>query len=194
MKPSFTKHYFGRLGDFDYDTGDFEIWSRTAGNGYVDMIRYRGRETDGTKIKIPEGVVDLSYCFEGCRLVIPPVIPLSVRIMQYTFQNCASLSKGVSIPDGVTRTGFMYQNCRNLVTGSDMPDSIVDASYMYDGCTSLINPGRVSANLQNGSGLFRNCRVMRVVPDLPDSVLRSGQVFRGCDFLHDLLGDSDFGL
>ena len=188
MRPSEIKHYSGRLGEFDYDTGEFEIWSRPAGNTYIDVFRYRGRETDGSKIKIPDGVVDLSYCFEGCRIVTPPAIPVSVRIMQYTFQNCVALTSGASLPDGVLRIGFMYQNCRNLVTGSDMPDSVVDASYVYDGCVALVNPGRVSMGLENGSGMFRNCRVMRFIPDIPETIARSSQVFRGCDYLHSILG------
>lgn len=187
MKDGVIKHYSGRLGEFDYDTSEWEIRNRPAGRGVVDILRYRGRLTDGREIKIPEGVVDLSYAFEGSRLQIPPVIPMSVRVMQYTFQNCRSLGYGVSIPNGVTRTGFMYQNCCNLRSGSDMPDSVTDASYMYDGCSAMINPGRISMNLVNGAGLFRNCRAMSVIPDLPECIRRDKQVFRGCDTLVEML-------
>lgn len=187
MKDGTIKHYSGRLGDFDYDTSEWEIWSRYAMRGTVDILRYRGRAVAGSDVHIPEGVIDLSYAFEGSRIQTPPVIPMSVRVMQYTFQNCKSLVRGASIPDGVTRTGFMYQNCRNLRTGSDMPDSITDASYMYDGCEAMLNPGRVSEKLVNGAGLFRNCRSMTVIPDLPECIRRDSQVFRGCDKLREML-------
>lgn len=189
MKEGIVKHYAGRLGEFDYDTKYWEIWHRPAGMGMVDMLRYRGRTTDGSQVDIPYGVVDLSYTFEGSRLITPPSIPMTVRVMQYTFQNCKSLCRGVSLPDGVTRTGFMYQNCRNMVSGSDMPDSVTDASYMYDGCISLINPGRVSENLVNGAGMFRNCRSMSVIPELPDRIRRDSQVFRGCETIKTLLAE-----
>ena len=70
---------YTHIGDFVYDT---EQWTISGGE-----LRYIGSETDGSKIKIPEGVRRLAYTFSGRTLHSLPEIPESVEVMSNTFSN-----------------------------------------------------------------------------------------------------------
>ena len=83
------KYYKGPLGNFEYDDVEFRVFT-------YGVIKYIGKETDGTKIKIPEGILDCSYMFETCNLITPPVIPAG-NLMPYA--RAAPLSI-VHIPPG----------------------------------------------------------------------------------------------
>lgn len=175
--------YEGRLGKFTYNTANFELRYRYSETGVFEILVYRGEEMDGSKIVIPDGIKDISYMFENALISLPPVIPESVEIMDYTFKDCHLLIAGAGLPVNLKRCGFLYKNCRSLQCGSNMPDTVVSAPYMYDGCTMLSNVGHISLGLKYASGMFRNCKNLRDMPDLPSTLERDDYMFRGCNSL-----------
>ncbi len=67
------QHYEGEFGIFDYDDTEFKVVSGDEALDYVcedigkdSILYYIGKETDGSKIKIPEGIKDCSGMFYGC--------------------------------------------------------------------------------------------------------------------------------
>ena len=176
--------YDGYLGKFVYNTANFELRNRYTEHGTFEVLVYRGRETNGANIVIPEGIINISYMFENTSIMTPPAIPESVEIMDYTFKDCASLNVGAGLPVNLKSCAFCYKNCRSMLYGSDMPDTVTSASYMYDGCTSLYSMGHVSVNLQYASGMCRNCKNLRMMPDIPETVERQDFIFKGCEALY----------
>ena len=124
------KHYEGELGVFDYDETQFEI--------FIDRsIRYIGEETDGSKIMIPDGVVDLSYTFRNSKLVTPPRIPKSVVYCNCTFYYSYFLTQAAKLPEGVLETSNMYHSCQSLVNAGSIPSTVTNCDEMFSGCTKL---------------------------------------------------------
>lgn len=97
------------LGCFMYDPNEFIPLS--------DGVRYIGNETDGSKIKIPDGVVDMYYTFAyNESLVTPPVIPEGVENCTGMFKNCSSLKQPPVIPDSVKiGVSTMFDDCPRSV-------------------------------------------------------------------------------
>lgn len=176
--------YDGRLGKFTYNTSDFELRYRYTETGVFEVLIYRGEERDGTLIKIPDGIKDISYMFESVPLTLPPHIPNSVEIMDYTFKDCTYLVVGAGLPVNLKSCGFCYRNCRSLQCGSNMPDTVESAPYMYDGCVMMSNAGHVSIGLKYASGMFRNCKNLREMPDISPTVERRDYMFIGCNALN----------
>ena len=88
-------HYEGELGIFDYDDDQFEINER-------EYLRYIGKETDGSKIHIPEGITNCGEMFFDYRcLQKPPVIPDGVKDCRRMFAECKNLKEAPVIPKGV---------------------------------------------------------------------------------------------
>lgn len=178
------KHYKGRLGDFWYDPEKWVILLKYTAVGTFDILQYCGRESDGDRIVIPDGVVNTSYMFSNRSLTKCPKIPIGVHTADYMFEENPSLTIGASLPYQLRSAAFMYKGCRSLLAGSDMPDTMVNASYMYDGCYSLQRPVRLSSNLEYMPGLYRNCRSLTEKNEtLPDTVKDSKNWLYGCQRL-----------
>ena len=186
LKASSMVQYEGRLGKFVYNTGEWEIRQKYTETGSFDVLVYKGHVQNGDMIQIPDGVVNISYMFEGKPLITPPKIPSSVQVMDYTFKDCVSLQVGAALPYGLKRCGFLYQGCRSLIAGSDMPDTVESAPYMYDGCWSLMLPGHVSRGLRYASGMYRGCKNMREFPVFQDNIERNDNALKDCTFLNKL--------
>ena len=92
----------GKFGTFVYNPNEFKV--------LYNGVHYIGTETDGSKIKIPDGIVDTTRMFKNNKsLVTPPVIPASVKICDYMFENCSSLKQLPVIPESVA------SNCRETM-------------------------------------------------------------------------------
>ena len=71
--------------------------------------------------KIPDGVTNMSYTFQGCSsLVTAPEIPSGVTNMEYTFSGCSSLVNVPVIPSGVTNMSSTFQGCSSLVNAPEL--------------------------------------------------------------------------
>lgn len=182
------KRYKGPLGEFTYDSKDFELMYRYTPIGSIEILKYRGPEVEGDKIHIPNGIVDCSYMFEKQSLRTPPVIPVSVKIANYMFKDCVSLVRGALLPYGTKSASFMYQNCRSLEVSPVLPDTLVNAQYMYDGCRLLKKPPRIGEALFNATGMFRDCYALEELAVLPSGVVKKVHIYRNCRLLKDALG------
>lgn len=184
------KTYKGPLGSFSYSTADFAVETKYTPLGPLQILRYRGKETDGLKIQIPMGLLDASYMFENKSLVTPPVIPVTVQRADYMFLNCVSLVKGAVFPYGMKSASFAYSGCRSLVEAPGLPSTMKNASFLFDGCRLLVKPPILNKGLENTTGMFRNCFRLESFADLPKSVVKSEHMYRGCRALADVLGDA----
>lgn len=94
-----VNHYEGILGTFDYNTNEWAIAEKKVKgedgrSTEIPVLRYIGNETDGDKIKIPEGVKSLDYSFEGnTKLETVPKIPDSVTSAHASFMGCNHLKR-----------------------------------------------------------------------------------------------------
>ncbi|MBE5844115.1 MAG: hypothetical protein E7302_08010 [Butyrivibrio sp.] len=81
------KRYTGRLGTFLYNPKEFEIKLSSAG---LEYLAYIGMETDGDKIKIPEGLIIARNMFKGRDdLISAPVVPKGVSDVTSMFLGCS---------------------------------------------------------------------------------------------------------
>lgn len=175
------KHYKGYLGDFWYDPELWTVLKKYTAVGQFEILVYCGQELDGSKIQIPDGVVNTSYMFANKGLTSTPVIPLGVHTADYMFEGNQSLTVGAALPHGLKSAAFMYKDCHSLLAGSDMPDTLVRASHMYENCYSMQMPVKLSESLESMSCLYRNCRSLTDYNhELPKSVVRSNNWLHGC--------------
>ena len=70
------KHYEGVLGNFDYDAAQFKVTREPRSNS--EYLKYIGKENDGSRIVIPNGVVDAYRMFDGSSINSMPEIPLGI--------------------------------------------------------------------------------------------------------------------
>ena len=56
----FIQHYKGKLGEFDYDDKEFKLEIDDE-----ECLHYIGTETDGSKIKIPDGATRLIKIYKN---------------------------------------------------------------------------------------------------------------------------------
>ena len=95
--------YNGPLGTFEYDPDEFviDVWKDEGKNSVRPYLKYVGDITDGRRIHIPEGVIDLNHTFYGCDLSAPPKIPDGVKNLSYMLYGNHRLSNLPVIPDSV---------------------------------------------------------------------------------------------
>ena len=126
----YVKHEDSALGKFDYNADEFEITTDYRGEPY---LKYIGSETDGSKIKIPDGIVDCSRMFEGCsNLKSAPEIPKGVENCSYMFRKCYYLEQAPVIPEGVKDCSFMFEDC-SLKEPPIVPHSVESTYNMFEG-------------------------------------------------------------
>jgi len=127
------KYYQGPLGDFEYNDTEFRVFT-------YGVIKYIGKETDGTKIKIPAGITDCSFMFENCcKLQTVPVIPEGVRICNGMFVNCSSLQQAPEIPVTVKQCNFIFSECGFFYTPLLPQNTAGSFQGVFDSCCNLLN-------------------------------------------------------
>lgn len=138
------KEYVGEEGSFSYDDEEFDFMDFNFGNKELSMhcehkLYYIGTETDGSKIRIPEGIIDCSCMFATKELQTPPRIPNSVKVCDFMFALCKDLRKAPQLPDGMRQCNFMFFDCELLEEPAKLPQSIGQANCagMYNGCMNL---------------------------------------------------------
>lgn len=190
------KNYEGYLGKFEYDENQFCVDGR--------ILRYIGKETDGSEIIIPEGVTSLEVTFAGSDLVTPPVIPDGVKNCHRTFQGCSKLVRAAELSEGVTTTGGMYAQCFNLMEAGRIPDSVVNCVGMFTDCYQLkeaavcgVNAERCCMSMYGGcvslekvydvtcteqtTGMYADCYSIKLSDEQLDK-LRTAGLLNSLDF------------
>lgn len=169
-------HYEGYLGSFDYNTRDFEIaYYETEVNGNkisVPTLHYIGDEgvgvmgasgkvgiTDGSKIKIPEGLKNADYMFAGNQNITSmPELPDSIESAHGMFMDCTGMTKAcgaaldadgnIKMPSKLKDISWMFAGCSQMTQSfGDMGEEMLDARYAFADCKKL---GYVAENGADG--------------------------------------------
>ncbi len=184
------KHYKGKLGEFDYDDSEFELDS----NDYHEYMRYIGKETDGSKIKIPEGIEDCESMFSHCEsLVKPPVIPKGVKKCRGMFAFCTSLKKAPVIPDGVKECQIMFYCCTSLKKAPIIPKSVERYNRIFNRCSKNVQKAHVWNVKHRGQDYYKdslevqNKKLDKKVVDMQEEIIRLKEQLKNLQ-----LNQSDF--
>lgn len=185
-----TMHYEGTLGSFDYDTSQFELQKVNVpmGDGKtssIEVLRYIGEETDGSKIQIPEGLENGVFTFMGTNITSVPKLPNSLKYADSMFQNCLDLQVGQTlIPPMVESASFMFANCPSMKYGPKVvPGTIKNANFMFAGDTRLEQTPRLGNGIQYGEFMFANCPSLSEMPKVPKSMTEYDHMTYACDGL-----------
>ena len=115
IEGSNLRHYEGYLGTFDYDPEQFELQiAKTEANQYGpaserEVLRYVGKEVDGNKIHIPEGIKNGEMMFAETNIVTPPKLPESLESGLGMFMGCKNLTRpNDHFPAALKEAPFMY--------------------------------------------------------------------------------------
>ena len=173
ISDDYIKHYSGELGEFDYDTREFEL------DGY---LHYIGTEPDGSKIKIPAGVEKCNGMFADCKFLIKaPAIPNGVKDCTVMFKGCTSLIIAPEISNGVEDCRYMFYNCESLATPPVIPNGVEYCDSMFSGCESLTKAPEIPNGVKFCSYMFADCMSLTKAPVIPDSVKNcKDTMFDGC--------------
>jgi len=184
------RYYNGRLGKFKYDNTEFKLMD--------GCLRYIGTETDGSKIKIPEGILDCSCMFKNCNIVTPPVIPAGVTNCHSMFYYCQSLKEPPVIPEGVVHCYGMFYQCVSLCKAPVIPDSVTSGNYMFYKCSSLTDASDISVKIPFCSMMFQDCENLIKPPVLSEGIITATYMFARCRALKEIssipesIGDCQF--
>lgn len=182
-------NYEGELGKFVYDDSEYSI----RHDDFGEYIHYDGKETDGKKIKIPEGITNLRAAFEWTHIKSMPDIPDGVTNLDYAFQACDELvtTGSEKIPDSVTSMNAAFSYCMKIQTVPDMPDSVESACYMLDGSKNVIKLGHISENLRFADFMCHDCSKFEGSLDMLPEAARNDTVFENTKGNDESLGDRE---
>lgn len=154
-------HYHGILGEFDYDRNEFMVLSDRE-NVSAERLVYAGKETDGSRIKIPDGITSCSFMFAGRSghlIKSMPAIPESVTDTDGMFFGCKELELlgENKLPSNLINSVDMFSGCGKLKDAPDIPRTVEFAENMFKDCKSLENAPSVKTTQLNGQSLFDGC-------------------------------------
>lgn len=171
------RHYTGYLGDFKYDPTQFQIQmveipeTKYGPASQIECLRYIGKETDGRKIDIPDGVVNGNFMFAGTNIESTPELRPPLRSGFQMFANCDNLQKAnAHLPATFEDGSFMFANCKNLQRGPrSIPGTCQDMSYMFSGCNSIKTTPAIGEGVRLMDGAFGHCKSLKNNPHIPKS-------------------------
>lgn len=170
------RKYMDDAVSFEYDDEQFE--SRNNG-----QLKYIGKETDGSQIHIPDGIVDGTAMFEDTNIQNAPNLPDSIKIMNNMYRGCADMKDPGQIPEGVTDIdgAYSYTGIRETPY---MPDSVESANFAFDHCRDLECCENFSNNMRNAVCMFAGDKSLKELPEeLPDSLVDMDGFACGCENL-----------
>ena len=132
----------GPKGEFVYDKTQFE-WAPymnknavTGGYEREECFRYKGTETDGDSIEIPEGIRDMSHCFDGnMNISSIPALPKSLEKANGMFRGCMFMkgpSSSAKQPDGTMKIPPRLREGRGMFQGCVALEQGFDGEGSYD--------------------------------------------------------------
>lgn len=182
-----TCHYNGVLGDFNYNPNEFKLMKTNVkqSNGEitpVEILHYIGDETDGSKIKIPDGIETTFMMFSNTDIKSVPQIPSSVKNADAMFNNCKSLENaGMFFSTNIESASFMFSGCSNLKKGPlVIPGNVKNTSFMFSDCVNLRNTPRLTKGVEYADFMFANCESLQKPPKIPNTVKNSDCITVNC--------------
>jgi hypothetical protein len=150
------KQYDGQLGKFEYD--DTEFKHLIFRDGRKECLMYIGNESDGSKIKIPQGIKDCSFMFDRCEsLETPPVIPEGVEDCSVMFSDCRNLEVPPIIPSSVKKCDAMFYYARCMRESPVIPEGVEDCTLMFQGCYNMRSAPVIPHSVKDTTCMFCVC-------------------------------------
>ena len=172
--------YSGDLGNFEYDDTEFRLCDDYNKDLY---LAYIGSETDGSKIKIPDGIIKCDYMFrDHVGLTSAPIIPEGVKSCKAMFEGCDALETMTVIPDSVENCEDMFRKCINLKRSESISKNAKNCNFMFDGCLNLKNAPIMPNKIEFCNGMFRNCICLQEAHPLPLSAKQYMKIFANTKF------------
>ena len=129
-------------------------------------------------------LVWLNWTFQNCTSMTGmPALPWSVVDMGGSFNGCTSLRWETGITPGVTTIAYAFQNCTSLVNAPEISDTVQNMSHAFDGCTNLVNATSIPNSVTDVSYAFTNCTSLSAVPSLGSGIQYLSYTFWNCDSL-----------
>lgn len=178
------QHYKGKLGEFDYDDNEFAFGTNKYDG--EEYLYYKDKHvSDGSKIRIPEGIHSCRHMFEDCHeLEVPPVIPEGVKNCSGMFYDCKCLKDAPEIPEGVESCRVMFWRCKSLHTPPEIPKDVVTCDKMFSECANLSKTPVIPEGVKSCVEMFSGCRSLKDAPEIPKGVENCCGMFGGCKSLH----------
>ena len=170
-------------------TYDDEIFTIKTIQGRSRLV-YIGTETDGAKIKIPDGITDISFMFSRTAVKSVPKIPASVIYAECAFYKCTQLKTAQVHAPGLKYAQRMFFGCRSLIWASmkDTPN-IIDADSAFGRCDSLEEFKAWPKMLENGQSMFAGCTRLSELPSFKGTALTNTiKMCMGCSSLYVVTG------
>lgn len=184
-----------------YGLNSGEVFQNTEYNSNgtnAETIRkpgYQGTETDGKDIIIPQYIsVDYGKTFipvtslyrtfnNNTNITTMPIIPTTIKNMQSTFENCASL-KECFIPNSVENINWCWAGT-GVEKVSEIPNSVVYMFGTFGSCNSLVEVDlTIPENVTTLEMTFCKCQNLKKVNLVGgESVENMSQTFTLCQNL-----------
>lgn len=149
---------------FEYDDEQFQH----VGDG---RLKYIGTETDGSKIQVPEGLVDGTALFEDTKIKSGAQLPNSLRKMTNMYRGCIDMTDPGVIPDAVTDIDGAY-SYTGIKDAPYMPDSVETSNFAFDHCEDLERCQNFSKNMKHAVCMFSGDKSLKELPEeLPDALI-----------------------
>ena len=179
--------YSGEAGTFTFDPQVFQLKNMQAtmpdgSTRDIESLIYIGKETNGAKIQIPEGIRDISGMFAGSNLTSVPAIPGSVERMNMTFMNCKDLQTAkITIPPSVQEMNLTFAGCDHLEKApAVIPGTVRDCDYCFAGCASLKTTPKFGNGIESMEGVLLDCRNLAKTPSIPKTAKHTQYATANC--------------
>lgn len=152
------------LGSFFYNPYDWKIDENglATEDGMRACLVYIGKEKDGNKIYIPNGIKDCSAMFKDNKSILSaPKLPESVECCDNMFDGCDNLvdASNIDFHDKVKSASHMFSGCSNMVVGPKSVVGVEKADSMFSWCEKLQNAPLISDSLTKDNGMFERCSI-----------------------------------
>ncbi len=176
MQQNYNGSYRGKPVQFAYDDTEYSINE----NG---QLHYIGTETDGTKIRVPDGVVDGTGMYSQTNLTSGVQMNDTLEVMDDFYLGCNQMVEPGEIRNGVTSIKGAYANT-GIKTTPFMPDSVEHADFAFNECPSLESCNNFSENLVSANCMFSQDKNLKTLPEnMPESLLTMDGFASGCEKL-----------
>lgn len=148
-------------GDYKYTRYEDTGWSVETTDKTKTEYGPIENEIDG----IP--VVSLDFTFHHCdKLVNPPVIPNTVKLMRHTFQGCFQIANlgDYNIPNSVEYLDSAFADCKNMTIAPQIPNSVINITNTFLNCVSLKEMPKIPDNIKQ-IGTFDGCISLNSIAD-----------------------------
>lgn len=172
--------YSGPLGTFSYDPDVFKV-DLVYDNDHDELdnlycLRYVGKDTDLSHLKLPEGLVNARYMFDGSDVIIPPVLPEGITNGTCMFRG-SMIERAPALPSSLRNADFMFE-ATPIYKAPLLPASLKSGIRMFADCPNLTRrASSKSSSVQNFFGMYDGCPHFQQKKESEDPFVREVEKF-----------------